>query len=367
MELWQSTMENMVINQTFWKDKKVLLTGHTGFKGSWLSLWLQKLGSDVIGFSRDIPTKPSLFELCNVADDMISIMGDICNIEHLRTVMTEHKPEIVIHMAAQSLVGRSYDNPLETFSTNVLGTVNVFEVIRKIRNVRVVINVTSDKCYENRESISGYKETDPMGGYDPYSCSKGCAELVTSSFRNSFFNPKEYDKHGIALASVRAGNIIGGGDWSPNRLVPDIMKGLIENQTVTIRNPSSVRPWQFVLEPLRGYLMLAEKLWHEGPRYVEGWNFGPDDQDVKPVFWLIEKISQKWGKKVNWNLNNTHNYHETNYLRLDCSKAKMKLGWSPKLNMEKTIEFVVEWYKQFEKNQDVKGITEEQISKYNSL
>ncbi|MGI0063237.1 MAG: CDP-glucose 4,6-dehydratase, partial [Nitrosotalea sp.] len=274
MELWQSTMENMVINQTFWKNKKVLLTGHTGFKGSWLSLWLQKLGSDVIGFSRDIPTKPSLFELCNVADNMVSIMGNICDIEHLRTVMTEHKPEIVIHMAAQSLVGRSYDDPLETFSTNVLGTVNVFEVIRKLGNVRVVINVTSDKCYENRESISGYKETDPMGGYDPYSSSKGCAELITSSFRNSFFNPKEYDKHGIALASVRAGNIIGGGDWSTNRLVPDIMKGLIENQTVTIRNPSSVRPWQFVLEPLRGYLMLAEKLWHEGPQYVEGWNFG---------------------------------------------------------------------------------------------
>ncbi len=359
-------MEGMVVSSAFWKGKKVLLTGHTGFKGSWLSLWLQKLHAHVIGFSKDIPTKPSLFELCNVEDGMTSILGDIRDIEFFKKIMLEHKPEIIIHMAAQSLVHKSYIDPIETLSTNIMGTANVLEAVRGTANACVVINVTSDKCYETKESVSGYKETDPMGGYDPYSSSKGCAELVTSSFRDSFFNPAYYNKHGVALASVRAGNIIGGGDWASNRLIPDIMNGLIENQIIKIRNPLSVRPWQFVLEPLRGYLMLAEKLWHEGPQYMSAWNFGPNDEDIKPVSWIIEKISQKWGKNVNWKLEDSKKYHEINYLKLDCSKAKMKLGWHPKMNLERSIEWVVHWYKQFEKKQDIRKITEEQIDDYSS-
>jgi CDP-glucose 4,6-dehydratase len=357
-------MEDLAMNSQFWKGKKVLLTGHTGFKGSWLSLWLQKLGSDLIGFSNSIPTKPSLFELANVQDGMNSIMGDVCDLNHLKRVISEYQPEIVFHMAAQSLVHESYKNPVETYATNVMGTINLFEAIRTEGNVHAIVNITSDKCYENKGGIQAYKETDPMGGYDPYSSSKGCAEIATSSFRNSFFNPAEYEKHKVALASVRAGNVIGGGDWSPYRLIPDIVRGIIESHTVKIRNPDSIRPWQYVMDPLNGYLILAEKLWENGPKYMGGWNFGPNDNNTKPVSWIVEKISQFYGKDFIWQLTDENFKHEATYLKLDCSKAKEKLGWYTKMNLELALSWTIEWYKQYKQNDDIRYFTEKQIENF---
>ena len=264
MEVKKSSLEDLVMNPTFWNNKKVLLTGHTGFKGSWLSLWLQKLNVNLVGFSNVIPTNPSLFELADVKSGMRSIMGDIRNFDSLKEVVEEHKPEIVIHMAAQSLVQSAYKNPIETYATNIMGTVNLLEAVRACSNMCVIINVTSDKCYDNKETLRGYREDDPMGGYDPYSSSKACSELITSAFRNSFFNSKDYSSHGVALASVRSGNVIGGGDWAKNRLIPDIIRGIMERCPVMIRNPESIRPWQHVLDPLHGYLLLIEKMWKNG-------------------------------------------------------------------------------------------------------
>lgn len=354
------------MNLDFWRDKKILLTGHTGFKGSWLSLWLQKLGADLVGYSKSIPTKPSLYELSHVKDKMISIMGDVCDLNKLNEIIHEYKPEIIIHMAAQSLVQESYKNPIETYATNVLGTVNIMQAVRSVNCVRVLINVTSDKCYENNGLERGYNENDPMGGFDPYSSSKGCAELVTASFRNSFFNPTEYEKHRVAIATVRAGNVIGGGDWAQNRIIPDIMKGILEKTTVKIRNPNAVRPWQFVLEPLHGYMLLAEKLWDEGPKFSEGWNFGPNHNDIRSVSWLVEKLSQLWNTQINLEYDKGFN-HEANTLKLDCTKAKQKLGWQPKTNLEIGLKFVVEWYKHYELGDDIKEITEQQIKDFSKL
>lgn len=351
----------------FWKGKKVLLTGHTGFKGSWLSIWLQNLGVNLVGFSKSVPTQPSLFELANVKDGMTSIMGDISNFGHLEDTITEHQPEIVMHMAAQSLVLQSYKDPMETYATNVMGTVNLLEAIRKTGSVRVIINVTSDKCYENKGLERAYREDDPMGGYDPYSSSKGCAELVTYAFRSSFFNLSTYTKHKIALASVRAGNVIGGGDWAKDRLIPDIMRGILEHTIIKIRKPSAIRPWQYVLEPLSGYLLLAEKLWNDGSKYSEGWNFGPADDDIKPVSWVIEKVGECWGHRVNYESDGENYLHEANYLRLDCSKARTKLGWFPKTNLELALQWTVEWYKQYEQKNDIRKFTEEQIRKFSLL
>ena len=355
------------MNSQFWKGKKVLLTGHTGFKGSWLSLWLQKLGSELIGFSNSVPTKPSLFESANVQNGMTSIMGDVCDLNHIKQVVKEYRPEIVFHMAAQSLVQKSYINPVETYATNVMGTVNLFEAIRNVGNARVIVNITSDKCYENKGEIHAYKETDTMGGYDPYSSSKGCAELVTSSFRNSFFNAAEYEKHGVALASVRAGNVIGGGDWASDRLVPDVIRSIFESRTVKIRNPDSVRPWQYVMDPLNGYLMLAEKLWKNGPQYMDGWNFGPNQENVKSVSWVIEKISQLYGEDSDWQLTDENYRHEATYLALDCSKAKEKLGWYPKMDLEVALNWTIEWYRQYKQNSNMRHFTEKQIENFCSL
>lgn len=355
------------MDPVFWKGKTVLLTGHTGFKGSWLSLWLQELGVNLIGFSKSIPTEPSLYKLANVKKEMISVMGDIRNFDRVNDVIKKYKPEIIIHMAAQSLLHESYKEPLETFSTNVMGTVNLLEAIRTTQKSCVVINVTSDKCYENQELTRGYRENDPMGGYDPYSSSKGCAELATSSFRNSFFNPSEYKKHGIALASVRAGNVIGGGDWAKNRLIPDIMNSLLSGGKLKIRSPQAVRPWQFVLEPLRGYLMLAEKLWKHGPKYAEAWNFGPDSRDAKSVSWIAERLAQLWGSDTKWVKTNEKYNHETNYLRLDCKKAKTRLDWSPKTRLETALQLIVEWYKEYKKGDDIRGTTLTQIRDFNSM
>ena len=351
------------MNSQFWKGKKVLLTGHTGFKGSWLSSWLKNLDVDLIGFSKSIPTKPSIFESVNVENKMISIMGDVRDLDKIKEIIKEYKPEIVIHMAAQSLVLPSYEDPIETYSTNIMGTVNVLEAIRTVGKVRVVINVTSDKCYENKGIEYNYTEVDPMGGYDPYSGSKGCSELITNSFRNSFFNPKKSENK-TSLASVRAGNVIGGGDWSPYRIIPDIVKGLLTHNTIKIRDPSAIRPWQHVLEPLNGYLLLIEKLWYNGPNYADAWNFGPDEKDNKPVSWIVEKFIQSWDHKVNWIYENDNSKHESKYLRLDCTKAKTKLGWHPKINLELALDWTIEWYKKYEEKQDMEKLTQSQIQKF---
>ena len=355
------------MNKDFWSKKKILLTGHTGFKGSWLSLWLQKLNSNVIGFSKSIPTNPSLFQLANIEDGMTSIIGDVCDYDKLEEVIKEYKPEIVIHMAAQAILRESYSNPVETYATNVMGTVNLLESIRKAGNVKVILNVTTDKCYEPNESSKGHLETDRLGGYDPYSNSKACSELVTASFRDSFFNPKEYHKHGTSLASCRAGNVIGGGDWAKDRLIPDIMKGILNNEIIKIRNPNSIRPWQYVLDPLNGYLILVEKLWSSGSEFSEGWNFGPEENNEKPVKWIVEKLTKQWSKDIKWDIDNNINLHEENYLRLNCIKANSRLGWMPKLNLEQGLEWIIEWYRQYKKNNNMKDITEQQIEKFQKL
>jgi len=355
------------MNSQFWKGKTVLLTGHTGFKGSWLSLWLQKSGVKLIGFSKDIPTKPSLFELASVKDGMTSITGNVCNYNQIEKVIQDYKPEIVIHMAAQAILRQSYKDPIETYSTNVMGAVNVLEAIRKNGKVKVILNVTSDKCYEPENASNGFSENDRLGGFDPYSNSKACAELVTSSFRNSFFNPSEYTKHGVALASVRAGNVIGGGDWGTDRLIPDIIRGILNNETIEIRNPEAIRPWQHVLDPLNGYLILIERLWSSGSEFSEGWNFGPEKNDEKPVRWVIEKLTEQWKHDIQWKTSNEKNPHEEQFLRLDCSKARSRLGWKPKLHLEQGLLWTISWYKQYEEKKDLREFTEEQIAKFQDM
>jgi len=340
----QSAVENMV-EPSFWAGKVVLLTGHTGFKGSWLSLWLQDMGAKVIGYALEAPTNPSLFEAANVAECMVSIESDIRDFAALSAVFAKYQPEIVIHMAAQPLVRYSYANPIETYSTNVMGTVHVLEAARLTSSVRAIVNVTSDKCYENREWAWGYRENEAMGGYDPYSNSKGCAELVAAAYRSSYFNSHNFTDHRVALASVRAGNVIGGGDWAEDRLIPDIMRAIMQGKPVHIRNPHAIRPWQHVLEPLSGYLLLAQKLYQEGAVYAESWNFGPSDEDAKPVQWIVESLTQSWGEDASWVLDDGDHPHEAHYLKLDCSKAKARLHWQPKWNLDQALSKIVDWQK----------------------
>ena len=356
----------MVINSNFWKNKKVLLTGHTGFKGSWLSIWLKKLEVELIGFSKDIPTEPSLFKLAEVSENMISIIGDIKNFSLIQKTIQENQPDIIIHMAAQSLVRKSYEDPLETFSTNIMGTVNVLEAIKMSEKTRVVINVTSDKCYENNGMEEKFSENSPMGGYDPYSSSKGCSELITSAFKNSFYNSKKFDSHKVALSTVRAGNVIGGGDWAKDRLIPDIIDSISKKIPTQIRNTNSVRPWQFVLEPLNGYLLLAERMWEKGNKFSEAWNFGPNDESCKSVKWILEKISKEWGEKFFWEEDHKENPHETSILKLDCKKAKERLGWETKLNINEALEWTINWYKKFLENSNMKEYTKKQIEEFES-
>lgn len=355
------------MSQRFWEGKKVLVTGHTGFKGGWLSLWLQSKGAKVSGFSLQPPTTPSLFEVARVGEGMHSHVGDIRDFEHLRRILGEEKPDVVFHLAAQPLVRYSYANPVETYATNVMGTVHLLEAVRQAGNVRVVVNITSDKCYENREWVWGYRENDPMGGYDPYSSSKGCAELVASAYRNSFFNPQDYAKHGLALASVRAGNVIGGGDWAEDRLIPDMLRAIAAGQPVVIRSPHAIRPWQHVLEPLMGYLLLAEKMWENGPEFSEGWNFGPNDDDAKPVEWIVNKMTGQWGDGATWKLDEREHPHEANYLKLDISKAKLRLGWRPRLRLEDTLQRVVAWHKAHQSKAEMRQFTINQIEEYAQL
>ena len=352
------------MDAAFWQGKRVFLTGHTGFKGGWLSLWLQQLGAEVTGYALEAPTTPSLFEVANVARGMVSIIGDVRDGEALKRAMAQARPEIVIHMAAQPLVRYSYVNPVETYATNVMGVVNLLEAVRATPGVRSVVNVTSDKCYENREWPWGYRENEAMGGYDPYSNSKGCAELVTAGYRSSFFNAEKYAEHGIALGSGRAGNVIGGGDWAMDRLIPDMLRAIGAGQPVMIRNPHSIRPWQHVLEPLSGYLTLAEKLYTEGPVHAEGWNFGPHDTDAKPVEWIIERMTQEWGAGASWSLDGQDHPHEATYLKLDCSKARGQLGWHPRWDIGQTIAKIVEWHKACDQGADMRAMTLAQITTY---
>jgi len=354
------------MNSSFWKNKKVLLTGHTGFKGSWLSLWLKRLNVDLIGFSNSVPTKPSLFELAGIEETITSITGDISDPSQISDVVKKYNPDIIIHMAAQSLVLKSYDYPLETFSTNTMGTVNLLDAIRKVDTPKVVLNVTSDKCYENKELGIKFKEDDPMGGLDPYSSSKGCAELVTSAFRNSFFNIDDFDRHHVAIASVRAGNVIGGGDWAEDRLIPDIFKNILVNKPIKIRNPGSIRPWQFILDALYGYLLLIEKLWDDGIKYSGAWNFG-SIEDARTVSWITKKLSELWDVNIDWEFEKKDHKHEAKYLELDCSKSSRMLDWKPKMDLSMTLEWIVNWYKQYQQKNDIRLFTEKQIEKYNSL
>lgn len=348
----------------FYKDKRVLITGHTGFKGSWLSIWLRELGASVIGYALKPPTTPSLFGICNLEDKVTSITGDIRNSKVLRAVFDKFQPEIVFHLAAQSLVRYSYKEPLETYETNVIGTVNVLEVCRHIPSVKVIVNVTSDKCYENHESIRSFRENDPMGGYDPYSSSKGCAELVTRAYLKSFFNPENQKERPVFLASVRAGNVIGGGDWGEDRLISDCMKALLGNKPIVVRYPDAVRPWQHILEPLFGYLLLAQLLYQDGASFTGGWNFGPNDEDAKPVRWLVERIIEMWGNNVSWMIDQDNNPYETHCLKLDCSKAKSRLGWSPQWDLKLALEKTIDWYKAYFNHKDMLNVTIGQIQNY---
>ncbi|MBU1425724.1 MAG: CDP-glucose 4,6-dehydratase [Gammaproteobacteria bacterium] len=354
------------MNAAFWNGRRVLLTGHTGFKGSWLSLWLQSMGAQVTGYALAAPTNPSLFEVAEVAKGMTSIVGDIRDLELMRKVFAEQRPEIVIHMAAQALVRHSYVEPVETYSTNVMGTVNVLEAIRTTSSVKAVVNVTSDKCYDNREWVWGYRENEAMGGFDPYSSSKGCAELVTAAYRNSYFHPDKYQTHGVALASGRAGNVIGGGDWAEDRLIPDIVRAIAQGKPVNIRNPHAIRPWQHVLEPLSGYLVLAQKLFEEGTSYAEGWNFGPNDEDAKPVEWIVDKLTKTWGEGASWVLDGGNHPHEAHYLKLDCSKAKTRLGWHPRWHLEDALGAIIEWQRAYRDGKDMRELTLRQIDAYNN-
>ena len=348
---------------SFWQGKKVFVTGHTGFKGSWLSLWLKKLGAEVVGYALAPLTSPALFQVSAVAQGMTSVTGDIRDRTNLCQVMSSAAPEIVIHMAAQALVRYSYDHPAETYEVNVMGTVNLLEAVRACESVRTVLVVTSDKCYENREWTRGYREEDAMGGYDPYSNSKGCAELVVSAYRSSFF------KQGspVAVATARAGNVIGGGDWSADRLIPDMVRSFSNNEPVVIRNPQAVRPWQHVFEALSGYLLLLEKMWEEPEPFSEGWNFGPDDSDSKTVSWVVDAFARRWGD-AQWSAeDNPEHPHEAHHLHLDCAKAKSKLHWQRVVDLETALEWIVKWYRCYYAGEDMRSLSERQLAEFQKM
>jgi CDP-glucose 4,6-dehydratase len=348
------------VNPSFWEGKRVFLTGHTGFKGSWLSLWLQSIGVIVKGYSLAPSTNPSLFLVADIASTIESQIGDIRDLESLKASMVGFNPDILIHMAAQPLVRLSYIEPVDTYTTNVIGTVNVLEAARNCPKLKAIVSVTTDKCYENKEWAWGYRENEPMGGHDPYSSSKGCAELVSAAYRNSFFNSKDT----AALATARAGNVIGGGDWADDRLVPDILKAFENSKPVIVRNPLSTRPWQHVLEPLSGYLVLAEHLYLDGQEYAQAWNFGPKDEDCKPVNWILNQMVSTWGEGASWELDTNSNPHEAGFLKLDCSKAKQKLYWEPKWNLEFTLQTIVSWQKSWINKENVKQKCLEEIELY---
>jgi CDP-glucose 4,6-dehydratase len=350
----------------FWKGKRVFLTGHTGFKGAWLSLWLQAMGAEVIGYALAAPaTSPSLYELADIGRDMKSIIGDIRHLDTVQASMAEARPDIVFHLAAQALVRESYASPVETYATNVMGTVYLLEAARQTPSVRVIVNITTDKCYENREWVWGYRENDRLGGDDPYANSKACAELVSKAYRTSFLV-----ENGVGLATARAGNVIGGGDWAKNRLIPDILQAFIEGRQVQIRHPNAIRPWQHVLESLSGYLLLAQMLWDNPAAYSESWNFGPDNNDAWPVHRIVDGMAALWGNNVGWTLDDNRHPHESSVLRLDCSKARTQLGWIPRLTIENSLRWVVEWAQAYQiepSKKNLRELTLAQIKRFEKM
>ncbi|MBC7766236.1 MAG: CDP-glucose 4,6-dehydratase, partial [Hyphomonadaceae bacterium] len=340
-------------------------TGHTGFKGSWLTLWLHMMGAKVTGYSLEPPTSPSLFDMLALSNDITDIRGDVRDFASLNTAMKAATPEVVFHLAAQPLVRESYLAPIETYEINVMGTVHVLEAVRQCGGVKACINITTDKCYDNKEWCWGYRESDPMGGFDPYSNSKGCSELVASAYRSSYFHPDNYHVHGTALATARAGNVIGGGDWAEDRLIPDSMRAILKGETIQIRSPHAIRPWQHVLEPLSGYLILAQQLTQEGVKFAEGWNFGPVDEDAKKVEWIVDKLCDLWGNEAQYSVQTGEYPHEANYLKLDISKSKQLLGWQPVWSLTHALIRVVAWYQQLvDGKQDMRQLCIEQILTY---
>jgi CDP-glucose 4,6-dehydratase len=353
-------LEGLALNESFWKGRKVFVTGHTGFKGAWLSLWLAKLGAHVTGYALPPPTDPNLHDLARLGDLVSSLRGDIRDRLTLGDALSAAKPEIVFHLAAQSLVRESYRNPLETYEVNALGTANLLEAIRSCSSVRAAIVATSDKCYDNREKGEAFREGDPLGGRDPYSSSKACAELVASAYRASYFA----EPSSALVATVRAGNVIGGGDWAADRLVPDIVRAIVRGNSVTIRNPESIRPWQHVLDPLAGYLLLAERLWGGRREEAAAWNFGPDSGATRQVGWLVEQMMVRWGAQTRWKRDEGANPHEADTLVLDSSKARRQLGWLPKLDLAQTVANTVDWYRAVEAGSDPREVTLQQLRAY---
>ena len=350
------------IDPVFWQGKRVFITGHTGFKGSWLSLWLQQLGAHVKGYSLPAPTNPSVFDLCDVQSGMESEINDIRNLEQIKKSMASFAPEILIHMAAQPLVRHSYVDPVETYQTNVLGTVNVLEAARAVDDLRVIISITTDKCYQNNEWEWGYRENDPMGGDDPYSSSKGCAELVSAAYKKSFFDTADRPKR---IATVRAGNVIGGGDWAVDRLIPDILNAFEKSGSIRLRNPHAIRPWQHVLEPLSGYLMLAVKLWDAEKNYLSAWNFGPHPDSMVRVGLIAESMASQWGSGAKIKIDDGYHPHEASILKLDISRALSHLGWAPKLSLQRALGLIIEWHKAYLDDRDMREITLQQIKAFN--
>jgi CDP-glucose 4,6-dehydratase len=347
-----------VIDRAFWQGKRVFITGHTGFKGGWLSLWLSSLGAQVKGYALNPPTSPSLFYEAEVGKVINSQIGDIRDHEVLHKSMVSFNPDVLIHMAAQPLVRYSYDAPIETYEVNVIGTAKVLEVARSCSNLKAIINITTDKCYENDGRSQAYKESDPLGGYDPYSSSKGCAEIVASTYRRSFLQDK-----GVGLASVRAGNVIGGGDWADDRLIPDILRSFEKSEPVVIRCPKATRPWQHVLEPLSGYLILAQRLYKNQENYAEGWNFGPNEEDVRPVDWILDEMISKWPNS-SWAFDKNSNPYEANFLNLDISKAKSKLDWRPTWGLNYTLEKIIDWHRSWLDGENMQAICLAEIEEY---
>lgn len=350
-----------------WKGRRVFLTGHTGFKGGWMALWLKQMGATVCGFSLAPPSEPSLFDVARIGECVHHVEGDICELSRLRAAMQDFGPEVVFHLAAQSLVRRSYAEPVLTYATNVMGTVNVLESIRHTASVKAAILVTTDKCYQNREWQWGYRENDRLGGHDPYSNSKACAELVSAAYRDSFFPPDKLGTHGVAVATARAGNVIGGGDWGSDRLVPDLMRGFVAGEQVTIRNPHAIRPWQHVLEPIRGYIRLAERLLVRDSCSTSAWNFGPSEEDARPVEWIVRELAKRWSPDASWAVDNGVHPHEATYLKLDCARAHNLLGWHPMLALTDALQFIVEWFKQWQAGSDMQQVTLDQIAVYQRL
>lgn len=354
-----------LVDPFFWRGKNVFLTGHTGFKGGWLALWLSSMGAKVTGYALAPNTRPNLFEVAQVQALLDnSHIADIRDLTSLQKAMSQAQPEIVIHMAAQPLVRYSYSNPVETYATNVMGTVHVLESIRNLKSVRAAVVVTTDKCYENKEWPWGYREDEPMGGYDPYSNSKGCAELVASAYRQSYFPPDQYNLHGVGIASARAGNVIGGGDWSVDRLIPDAIKAFEAHQPLMIRNPLATRPWQHVLEPLSGYLVLAQALYREGANFDGAWNFGPKDDDARSVQEVVNLLIENWHSPASWRQDVAAQPHEAHSLKLDCSKARQYLGWVPKWNLEQAVEKIGLWQEAYQQRGNMQEFSFQQISTY---